>query len=234
LSSGRVSRRTLGCMALGPVAALVLVLVRLRLVLPGMVASNASVQAAAAYAPDVSPEAQRPIVQVGIGARRAAVELVDGDDVRVVHRGAEVALQPPGADSIQDEHYPTPPPSGVRPLRAIRQGSMVEVDRASLEVRLGGLRRLGRPSRSWIGLANPLAVHRIPQRCRGISQRTQVASIPPWESILWLAHHPGLASSERPCRTPPTPRPMIHIDSGASPSREGHTNLHQLSRTTSR
>jgi hypothetical protein len=46
--------------------------------------------------------------------------LVDGDDVRVLHRAAEVAmhrLQPPGGASIQDEHYPTPPPTGVRPLR---------------------------------------------------------------------------------------------------------------------
>jgi transposase len=49
--------------------------------------------------------------------------LVDGDDVRVLHRGAEVALhnlQPPGGASIQDEHYPTPRPTGVRPLRPRR------------------------------------------------------------------------------------------------------------------
>jgi transposase len=52
------------------------------------------------------------------------VELVvDDDDVRVLHRGAEVALhglQPPGGASIQDEHYPTPRPTGVRPLRPRR------------------------------------------------------------------------------------------------------------------
>lgn len=49
--------------------------------------------------------------------------IVDGDDVRVLHRGAEVALhhlQPPGGASIQDEHYPTPRPTGVRPLRPRR------------------------------------------------------------------------------------------------------------------
>jgi transposase len=37
--------------------------------------------------------------------------LVDGDEVRVLHGGAEVALhrlQPPGGASIQDDHYPTP------------------------------------------------------------------------------------------------------------------------------
>jgi len=46
--------------------------------------------------------------------------LVDGDEVRILHQGSEVALhglQPPGGSSIQDEHYPTPAPIGVRPLR---------------------------------------------------------------------------------------------------------------------
>ena len=49
--------------------------------------------------------------------------LVDGEDVRILRRGAEVALhrlQPPGGASIQDEHYPTPRPTGVRPLRPRR------------------------------------------------------------------------------------------------------------------
>jgi hypothetical protein len=49
--------------------------------------------------------------------------LVDGDDVRIVHQSAEVALhslQPPGGASVQDEHYPTPRPTGVRPLRPRR------------------------------------------------------------------------------------------------------------------
>jgi hypothetical protein len=53
--------------------------------------------------------------------RGAVVQvLVDGDEVRVIHDGSEVALhrlQPPGGASIQDEHYPTPAPTGVRPLR---------------------------------------------------------------------------------------------------------------------
>lgn len=46
--------------------------------------------------------------------------LVDGDEVRVLHQGSEVALhrlQPPGGASIQDDHYPTPAPTGLRPLR---------------------------------------------------------------------------------------------------------------------
>ena len=46
--------------------------------------------------------------------------LVDGEEVRVFHRGCEVALhhlQPPGGASIEDDHYPTPAPTGVRPLR---------------------------------------------------------------------------------------------------------------------
>jgi hypothetical protein len=49
--------------------------------------------------------------------------LIDGDDVRILHRGAEVALhrlQAPGGASIQDDHYPTPRPTGVRPLRPRR------------------------------------------------------------------------------------------------------------------
>jgi transposase len=49
--------------------------------------------------------------------------LVDGEEVRVLHQGGEVALhelQPPGGNSIRDEHYPTPAPTGVRPLRARR------------------------------------------------------------------------------------------------------------------
>src|SRR5262249_13872080 len=44
----------------------------------------------------------------------------DGEEVRVLHRGCEVALhhlQPPGGASIEDDHYPTPAPTGVRPLR---------------------------------------------------------------------------------------------------------------------
>jgi transposase len=47
--------------------------------------------------------------------------LVDGEEVRVLHGGGEVALhelQAPGGSSIQDQHYPTPAPTGVRPLRA--------------------------------------------------------------------------------------------------------------------
>ena len=46
--------------------------------------------------------------------------LVEGDELRVMHRGAEVALhrlQAPGGASIQDEHYPTPRSGGLRPLR---------------------------------------------------------------------------------------------------------------------
>lgn len=47
---------------------------------------------------------------------------VDGDEVRVFAAGAEVALhrlQLPGSASICDEHYPTPPPTGVRALRPV-------------------------------------------------------------------------------------------------------------------
>jgi hypothetical protein len=47
---------------------------------------------------------------------------LDGDVVRVYANGAEVALhtaQPPGGLSIDDSHYPTPPPTGVRALRPV-------------------------------------------------------------------------------------------------------------------
>ena len=46
----------------------------------------------------------------------------DGDVIRVFTEGAEVALhplQPPGGVSIDDSHYPTPPPTGVRALRPV-------------------------------------------------------------------------------------------------------------------
>ena len=47
---------------------------------------------------------------------------LDGDVVRVFAESAEVALhpaQPPGGLSIDDSHYPTPPPTGVRALRPV-------------------------------------------------------------------------------------------------------------------
>ena len=52
--------------------------------------------------------------------------LVDGDEVRVLHRGGEVALhrlQPPGGASIADEHYP----SGARGTRPLRPRHPAEV-----------------------------------------------------------------------------------------------------------
>ncbi|MGH3576266.1 MAG: IS21 family transposase [Mycobacterium sp.] len=47
---------------------------------------------------------------------------VAGDEVRMHVNGAEVALhrlQAPGATSIDDAHYPTPPPAGLRALRPV-------------------------------------------------------------------------------------------------------------------
>lgn len=47
---------------------------------------------------------------------------VAGDEVRIHVNGAEVALhqlQPPGGSSIDDVHYPTPPPTGLRALRPV-------------------------------------------------------------------------------------------------------------------
>jgi len=47
---------------------------------------------------------------------------LDGDVVRIFAGGAEVALHPahaPGGLSIDDSHYPTPPPTGVRALRPV-------------------------------------------------------------------------------------------------------------------
>lgn len=46
--------------------------------------------------------------------------VVDGEELRMLRGGAEVALhrlQSPGGASIQDAHYPTPRPTGIRPLR---------------------------------------------------------------------------------------------------------------------
>lgn len=47
---------------------------------------------------------------------------VEGDEVRILQGGAEVALHPlqaPGGSSIDSDHYPTPPPTGVRALRPV-------------------------------------------------------------------------------------------------------------------
>lgn len=47
---------------------------------------------------------------------------VAGDEVRIAHGGVEIALhrlQAPGDSSIDDAHYPTPPPSGIRALRPV-------------------------------------------------------------------------------------------------------------------
>lgn len=47
---------------------------------------------------------------------------VAGDEVRMQFHGAEVALhqlQPPGGSSIDDAHYPTPAPTGLRALRPV-------------------------------------------------------------------------------------------------------------------
>jgi hypothetical protein len=47
---------------------------------------------------------------------------VAGDEVRISHEGAEIALhrlQAPGEASIDDAHYPTPPPTGIRALRPV-------------------------------------------------------------------------------------------------------------------
>jgi transposase len=47
---------------------------------------------------------------------------VAGEEVRITQSGAEIALhrlQAPGEASIDDAHYPTPPPSGIRALRPV-------------------------------------------------------------------------------------------------------------------
>jgi hypothetical protein len=49
--------------------------------------------------------------------------LVDGKEVRLLYQDGEVALhelQPPGGMSVKDEHYSSPRPTGLRPLRARR------------------------------------------------------------------------------------------------------------------
>jgi transposase len=47
---------------------------------------------------------------------------VAGEEVRISQQGAEIALhrlQAPGDASIDDAHYPTPPPTGIRALRPV-------------------------------------------------------------------------------------------------------------------
>ena len=77
--------------------------------------------------------------------------MVDGDEVRIIHDGGEVAfhkLQAPGGSSILDEHYPTPPRHG---LRAVRPRTPVE--RAFLE--------LGPPAEEWLRAAAAAGTPRL-------------------------------------------------------------------------
>ena len=100
--------------------------------------------------------------------------LVDGNDLRVLHRGAEVALhhlQPPGSASIQDEHYPTPPPTGVRPLRPKHP---VEV--AFLE--------LGPAAEGYLRAAAAAGTPRLHQQLRRLLELAAICGTEPLQAAL--------------------------------------------------
>jgi hypothetical protein len=100
--------------------------------------------------------------------------LVDGDDVRVLHRRAEVALhqlQAPGAASIQDDHYPTPPPTGVRPLRA-----RLPVEIAFLE--------LGTPAEQYLRAAAAAGTPRLHQQLQRLVELAMICGAEPLQAAL--------------------------------------------------
>jgi len=79
---------------------------------------------------------------------------VAGDVVRVHHEGAEVALhqlQAPGGSSIDNAHYPTPPPTGLRPLRPV-----TKTEREFLE--------LGPVAEEYLRAAAAAGATRLPRR----------------------------------------------------------------------
>jgi hypothetical protein len=107
-----------------------------------------------------------------VGVELEAV--VDGDEVRLLHRGAEVALhqlQPPGAASIQDAHYPTPPPTGVRPLRA-RQ----PVEIAFLE--------LGPAAEQYLRAAAAAGTSRLQQQLQRLLELAAIYGTEPMQAAL--------------------------------------------------
>jgi hypothetical protein len=112
--------------------------------------------------------------------------LVDGDDVRVLRRGAEVALhrlQPPGGASIQDEHYPTPRPTGVRPLRPRRP---VEV--AFLE--------LGAAAEQYLRAAAAAGTPKLHQHLQRLLDLAAICGTEPLQAALSRACQFGRFGSE--------------------------------------
>jgi transposase len=112
--------------------------------------------------------------------------LVDGDDVRVLHRGAAVALhrlQAPGGASIQDEHYPTPRPTGVRPLRPRRP---VEV--AFLE--------LGAVAEQYLRAAAAAGTPRLHQHLQRLLELAAICGTEPLQAALYRACQFGRFGSD--------------------------------------
>ena len=99
---------------------------------------------------------------------QAVQVMVDGDEVRIVHNGGEVAfheLQPPGGASILDEHYPTARPTGLRPVRA-----RTPVERAFLE--------LGPPAEEWLRAAAAAGTPRLQLQLAEVLQLARVHGRP--------------------------------------------------------
>jgi hypothetical protein len=93
--------------------------------------------------------------------------MVDGDEVRIVHDGGEVAfheLQQPGGASILDEHYPTARP-GLRPVRA-----RTPVEREFLE--------LGPPAEEWLRAAAAAGTPRLQLQLAEVLQLARVHGRP--------------------------------------------------------
>jgi hypothetical protein len=83
---------------------------------------------------------------------------VAGDEVRISSDGAEVALhrlRAPGESSIDDGHYPTPPPTGIRALRPV-----TATEREFLE--------LGPVAESYLRAAAAAGASRLPRTLQDV------------------------------------------------------------------
>ena len=94
--------------------------------------------------------------------------MVDGDEVRIVHEGGEIAfheLQPPGGASILDEHYSTYKPTGLRAARP-----RTPAERAFLE--------LGPPAEDWLRAAAAAGTPRLQGQLTDILQLARIHGRP--------------------------------------------------------
>ena len=132
--------------------------------------------------------------------------VVDGDDVRIVHDGGEVAfhqLQPPGGQSILDEHYPTRRPNGIRAARA-----RTPLERSFLE--------LGPQAEEWLRAAAAAGTPRLQMQLAEVLQLVRIHGRPTVLGGLVRATQFGRFGWD-------DLRSILAAGSAAPPTASGHT-----------